>query len=176
MVISWFNIILPTLLLVISFAILISNNLVINTILVSLFSLFIACTYVLMSAPDVAITEASVGAGLSTIFMFEALSLMKKKETQKLKHNIFIIILMIVIFLCLFTLIQNMPHFGEQNAPIHNHVAPYYIENTKKVADVPNIVTVILASFRGYDTLCETIVVFTAAVCVTVILKEEKND
>jgi multicomponent Na+:H+ antiporter subunit B len=55
------------------------------------------------------------------------------------------------------------------------HVAPYYVENTEKVAGIPNIVTAILASFRGYDTFGETIVVFTAALCITLTVKEEEK-
>ncbi len=55
-------------------------------------------------------------------------------------------------------------------------IAPYYVENTEKATGIPNIVTAVLASFRGYDTFGETIVVFTAALCITLILKEEKDN
>jgi len=69
----------------------------------------------------------------------------------------------------------ELPNFSDHEAPIHQHVAPYYMENTEKVIGIPNVVTAILASFRGYDTFGETVVVFTAALCITLILKKEND-
>jgi multicomponent Na+:H+ antiporter subunit B len=63
-----------------------------------------------------------------------------------------------------------MPNFGDPNAPIHHHVAPRYIEDSGREVVVPNIVTSILASYRGYDTLGEVTVIFTAACGVLVLL------
>jgi len=75
-----------------------------------------------------------------------------------------------------------MPHYGDPAAPIHHHVAPDYIEGTRTDFGVPNIVTAVLVSYRGLDTLGETAVVFTAAVGVLMLLvgdrkrkKEEKE-
>ena len=64
----------------------------------------------------------------------------------------------------------DMPAFGTAQAPIHEHVAPDYIARTPDDIGVPNIVTGILASYRGYDTLGETTVIFTAAVAVILLL------
>ena len=63
-----------------------------------------------------------------------------------------------------------MPHFGDPQAPIHEHVAPRYIYTSPTEIGIPNMVTSVLASYRGYDTLGEVTVVFTAGVGVLVLL------
>ena len=63
-----------------------------------------------------------------------------------------------------------MPHLGDPDAPIHRHVAPRYIEDSPREIGIPNVVTSVLASYRGYDTLGETVVVFTAGIAVLVLL------
>ncbi len=63
-----------------------------------------------------------------------------------------------------------MPNFGDLNSPANTHVAAYYIQNSATDINVPNMVTGILASYRGFDTLGETAVVFTAGIGVLVLL------
>jgi multicomponent Na+:H+ antiporter subunit B len=62
------------------------------------------------------------------------------------------------------------PAIGDPQAPIHQHVAPWYLENTPRLIDIPNVVTAVLGSFRGFDTLGEVFVVFTAGIGVLSIL------
>ena len=64
----------------------------------------------------------------------------------------------------------DMPRYGDPAAPIHHHVADDYIERTDDDIGVPNMVTAILASYRGYDTWGETTVIFTACVGVLMLL------
>ncbi|MGD8920604.1 MAG: cation:proton antiporter, partial [Gammaproteobacteria bacterium] len=65
---------------------------------------------------------------------------------------------------------SDLPRLGDPNAPIHTHVAPRYILESPKEIGIPNIVTSVLASYRGYDTLGETTVIFTAGVAVMALL------
>ena len=65
---------------------------------------------------------------------------------------------------------MDMPRYGDPNAPIHSHVAPYYLTRTGPDTGLPNVVTAVLASYRGYDTLGEVAVIFTAGVGVMVLL------
>ncbi|MDM8335125.1 DUF4040 domain-containing protein [Wolbachia pipientis] len=169
------NVILLLLLLTVTVFIVLSKHLVVIGVLMCAFSSFIALMYLIMNAPDVAITEASVGAGLSTVFTFAALSLIKDHKVN-LSYNPITLFFMSFLAVCLSYFMIQLPDFGNHDAPIHSHVAPYYIENTERVTGILNIVTAILASFRGYDTFGETIVVFTAALCITLILKEEKEN
>jgi multicomponent Na+:H+ antiporter subunit B len=64
----------------------------------------------------------------------------------------------------------DMPRFGDPAAPVHRHVAPRYIEDSPTEVGVPNMVTSVLASYRGFDTLGETVVIFTAGVGVLALL------
>ncbi len=69
----------------------------------------------------------------------------------------------------------DMPNFGDPQAPANHHVAPRYIEKTHEETGVDNMVTSVLASYRGYDTFGETTVIFTAGICVILLLRENKN-
>jgi multicomponent Na+:H+ antiporter subunit B len=59
-------------------------------------------------------------------------------------------------------------------SPASQHVSPYYIENTIQDTSVPNIVTSVLADYRGYDTMFETIVIFTAGLACIFLLRTSK--
>ncbi|MGB5740451.1 MAG: Na(+)/H(+) antiporter subunit B, partial [Woeseia sp.] len=64
----------------------------------------------------------------------------------------------------------DKPRLGDPEAPVHQHVGPWYLEKTPELIDIPNAVTAVLASFRGYDTLGEVFVVFTAGIGVLFLL------
>ena len=64
----------------------------------------------------------------------------------------------------------DMPAFGDPQAPAHLHVAPRYIEQGLMETGVPNLVTAVLASYRGFDTLGEVTVIFTAGIGVLLLL------
>ena len=64
----------------------------------------------------------------------------------------------------------DMPAYGDPSAPIHGHMAPEQIAGTQNEFGIPNIVTAILGSYRGYDTFGETTVIFAASVGVLLLL------
>ena len=70
----------------------------------------------------------------------------------------------------------EMPDWGDPNSPASRHVSPRYIENSYGETEVPNMVTAVLADYRGYDTFGETTVVFTAGICVLLILRGTKKE
>lgn len=70
----------------------------------------------------------------------------------------------------------EMPDWGDPNSPASRHVSPRYIEKTYSETEVPNMVTAVLADYRGYDTFGETTVVFTAGICVLLILRGAKKE
>jgi multicomponent Na+:H+ antiporter subunit B len=70
----------------------------------------------------------------------------------------------------------GLPAFSDPQAPIHVHVVPRYLHQIKQEVDVPNVVTAVLASYRGYDTLGETTVVFTAGAGVIALLRRRRKD
>ena len=68
-----------------------------------------------------------------------------------------------------------LPEFSDPQAPIHQHVVPRYLNDIQHEVDVPNVVTAVLASYRGYDTLGETTVVFTAGAGVVALLRQRRR-
>ncbi|ATZ61569.2 MAG: hypothetical protein BME93_05810 [Methanosarcinales archaeon Met12] len=69
--------------------------------------------------------------------------------------------------------VVDMPAFGDPEGPVHQHVAPRYIEMAYEETGVKNIVTAVLVSYRGYDTLGELTVIFTAGAAVISLLGRE---
>jgi multicomponent Na+:H+ antiporter subunit B len=68
----------------------------------------------------------------------------------------------------------EMPDWADPQSPASTHVSPRYIEKTIEETTVPNAVTSVLGDYRGYDTLGETTVIFTAGVCCVVLLRRSK--
>ena len=69
----------------------------------------------------------------------------------------------------------DMPHFGDPDSPANSYPNPSYIERTEGDIHIPNVVTAVLASYRGYDTLGETVVIFTAGIVVLVLLRGSRS-
>ncbi len=69
----------------------------------------------------------------------------------------------------------DMPDWGDAGSPASRHVSPRYIEKSEKETSVPNMVTAVLADYRGYDTLGETAVIFTAGVCCVLLLRRYRK-
>ncbi|WP_026836445.1 DUF4040 domain-containing protein [Limisalsivibrio acetivorans] len=148
-------------------------------ILLGAYSLFMALVWTNLNAVDVAFTEASVGAGITTVLMIAALSRTKRKEdvsnripgmSIRFEKVLPLIIVLATGALLVYGTI-DMPEYGSYQAPIHQHVAPEYIHEAKHETGSYNIVTSILASYRGYDTLGETTVVFTAGIILILLLR-----
>jgi multicomponent Na+:H+ antiporter subunit B len=147
-----------------------ARNLFVVVMFSGIYSLLMATVMVVLDAVDVAMTEAAVGAGVSTVLMLAVLGLVKTREAP-LRHSP-----IIPIIVCVLTggaLIYGtiaLPPFGRADNPQNQHVAPYYLENSKKDTGAPNVVTAVLASYRGYDTLGEVTVVFTGGIGVLILL------
>ncbi len=65
----------------------------------------------------------------------------------------------------------EFPDFGDPDSPAASHVSPRYIEEAMAETSAPNIVTAVLADYRGFDTLFETAVVFSAAMACFFLLR-----
>jgi multicomponent Na+:H+ antiporter subunit B len=68
-----------------------------------------------------------------------------------------------------------LPPFGTPDAVIHRHVVPRYLADSIKETNVPNVVTSVLADYRGFDTLGETTVIFTAGIGVMLLLRRARR-
>lgn len=146
------------------------HNLFAIVMLSGIYSLLAATFFVVVDAVDVAFTEAAVGAGISTVLMLGALSLCGRHEKPAARSTFLPLLVVVVTGAALVYGTLDMPSYGDPNAPIHQHVAPRYINDSLKETSVPNMVTAVLASYRGYDTLGEVTVIFTAGIGVLVVL------
>lgn len=138
--------------------------------LFSIYSFLSALIFVSLDAVDVAFTEASVGAGISTVLMLVTLVLTGRTEKENPHSSMLPLVVVLVTGAALVYGTLDMPPFGDPNNPVHQHVAPRYIEESPKEVGLPNMVTSVLASYRGFDTLGETAVVFSAAIGVLALL------
>jgi len=69
----------------------------------------------------------------------------------------------------------DMPDWGDPASPASVHVSPRYITNTEIETATPNMVTSVLADYRGYDTLGETTVIFTAGMACILLLRRRRE-
>lgn len=166
-----------------------------------IYSLLMALVWANMHALDVAFTEASVGAGITTVLLLGALA-----RTDRWAKKAARAINLPALLICLFTggmLIYgtlDMPAFGDPQAPIHTERVPKLLaQRVGKVPDghvrkyappdpahlvpnddfgghVPNTVTSLLAAYRGYDTMFETTVIFVAGVGMVLLLRRRRDD
>ena len=169
-----FAIFLLTLLVLTAVAIVRTPDLLVAVMLSGIFSLLMAANFFLLDAADVALTEAAVGAGITTVLFLGALALTTEREDVVAAKRWLWISVVAVTTLVLVYATFDKPRLGDPDAPVHQHVAPWYLEQTPALIDIPNVVTAVLASFRAYDTLGEVFVVLTACIGVLFVLGSTK--
>ena len=144
-------------------------------ILSGIYSFLMGAVLVALDAVDVAMTEASVGAGISTVLLLGALALCRSDEARVRRRKWMPLAAAVSAVGMLVYGTFGLPEFNNPGAPIHQHVAPRYLQEALPETGVPNVVTAVLASYRGYDTLGETTVVFTAGVGVIALLRRARK-
>lgn len=163
------------LLAVTAFGVLRLRNLVAVVMLMGIYSFLSAALFVVLDAVDVAFTEVAVGAGVSTILALGTLALVGTRQKRHAKSPVIPLLIVLVTGGMLVYGTYDLPRWGQPDNPVHGHVAPEYLADHVPLAGdegdvlevhIPNIVTTVLASYRGYDTLGETTVVFAAMVGV----------
>ena len=176
MIITLIDIILLTFMGATAIAILRLRSLFAVVMLSGIYSLLAASMFVALDAVDVAFTEAAVGAGISTVLMMATLALTGERE-RPAAHTAWLPLAVVTVTgAALLYATFDMPPFGAADAPVNLHVAPRYLNDSFGEVGLPNVVTSVLASYRGYDTLGEVTVIFTAAVAVIILLGGRKGD
>lgn len=165
-----FALFLLSMLVVSAIAIVRTDNLFAAVMLTTIFSLLMAANFFVLDAADVALTEAAVGAGITTVIFLSALGLTTERELRVQRGQRLGMVVVAVLATIIIYATFDSPRLGDPEAPVHQHVAPWYLENTPVYMDFPNVVTAVLGSFRGYDTLGEVFVVFAACIGVLFIL------
>ncbi len=165
------NILFLAILFVVALAIARLRSLFAIVMLSGVYSLVSAAWYILVDAVDVGFTEAAVGAGMSTAVLLGAMLLTARtaKPEKPLKR-------IGPFFVCLVTGVMliygsiDLPALGDATSPANAGVGLTYLQINWYDMGVPNVVTSVLASYRGFDTLGETAVVFTAGLAVALLL------
>ena len=116
-----------------------------SVMLLGVFSFLMAVSFFLLDAVDVALTEAAIGAGVSTVLLLATLSLTTRHEKGRDILLPALGLLVVVAGGLLLFVTLDMPALGDPDAPAYNHVAPRYLEQGPDEIDIPNIVTAVLA-------------------------------
>ena len=151
-------------------AVLFTRDLLKATMLFAIYSLTIAALFAVLDAGDVALTEAAVGAGISTILILAVLALVPRHEKRAFGHNIPALIVVLITGAALVYASFDLPIFGDPNNPVHTQVGQYYTQNTYGDMGIPNMVAAVLASYRSIDTMGEAVVILTAGIGVFALL------
>lgn len=83
---------------------------------------------------------------------------------------------LLVVFLASFACLlvwasEGLPDRADPRSPANQHVSPEYLIRAEEDTGVPNVVTAVLADYRGYDTLGELMVIVTAGLGCVLVLK-----
>jgi multicomponent Na+:H+ antiporter subunit B len=143
--------------------------------LMGIYSFLGASWMLILDAPDVAFTEASVGAGVSTILAVATLALTTTRTKRPTRVPTIPLLVVALTGAVLVYGTLDMPSFGDPHAPAQDYPVPSYVDRVPAEIHIPNVVTAVLASYRGYDTLGETTVIFTAGIGVLLLLRGARS-
>lgn len=165
------NILFLGMLFVVALAIARLRSLFAIVMLSGVYSLVSAAWYILVDAVDVGFTEAAVGAGMSTAVLLGAMLLTARtaKPEKPLKRLGPLVVCLATGVMLIYGSV-DLPALGDATSPANASVGLTYLKINWYDMGVPNVVTSVLASYRGFDTLGETAVVFTAGLAVALLL------
>lgn len=155
---------------------------VLGTIVVfASFSLGLSIIWVILSAPDVALTEAAVGAGVMSVLFLLTITKTARPEGEDVRRvNPKALAVVGILLVVLLATVPALPEIGSTDAPavqetVNGETTPYgyYIQEGYDETGVENAVAAILVFYRGFDTLGEAVVVFSALVGVFVVTRRE---
>lgn len=169
---------LMALLVAVGVAIIRLRNLFAVAMLTGVYSLLSAAWFVSLDAVDVGFTEAAVGAGISTVLLLGAMLLTAREaEPVGAWRSAAALVVVVAAGAALFYALPDLPVYGDAASAANTYVGALYLERSPYDIAIPNVVTSVLASYRGFDTLGEVFVVFTAGVGVALLLGiGEKGD
>lgn len=165
------NIVLLTLLAFITVGIIRIRNLFGIAVLLGAYSFLMASVMIVLDAVDVAMTEAAVGAGISMVLVLSALYLTRIHEAPPRHSQILPLVITLGTGGLLIYGSWDLPPFGTADQPVNTHVGATYLAENMDATAIPNVVSAVLASWRGFDTLGEATVIFTAGIGVLLLLR-----
>ena len=192
-----FRLILLIFLVICALCVSFSKKLLVSVVIFMSYSLVMSMLWILLESPDLAITEAAVGAGVTSVLFFITLKRIsaigrehaneKDKITKEINtrlavklfdryYKIAAIVLGIAIITALVITVSNLPAFGDASNPYNNEVSMRYLEKGLEETGAVNAVTGMILDYRAFDTFGESCVLFIAAACVLILLRDDKID
>lgn len=174
-----------------------SKNLLVSVVIFMSYSLIMSIIWVLLESPDLAITEAAVGAGVTSVLFFITLKRIgaigkehpdeQDKTTKEINSRPAVkqfgkfykgaaVTLGAAIIFALLLMVSNLPAFGDADNPYNNQVSERYLEKSIEETGAVNAVTGMILDYRAFDTFGESCVLFIAAACVLILLRDDKTD
>ncbi len=147
-----------------------------TVLFLSAYSGIVSALLALLGAPDVAFTEAVAGAGISTVVLMALMGQIDVRAVPQpsARARPLAAAAAVALGATLLPAILALPPFGAPDAPPAVHVAPDYLRHAVADMHTPNVVSAVLADYRGFDTLIETTVILTAAVACVLILPRRR--
>ena len=137
-----------------------------------------ALTWSAIGAVDVGFTEAVVGGGASTVFFLAALlKTSRRRSPPGARMRWGALVIVVAVGAALLATTRDLPLWGSPETPPSLHVSPRYLARTIEETATPNAVTSVLADYRGYDTLIETVVILTAGLgCWLLLMRDGQRE
>jgi len=147
------------------------KDLLSSVVAVGAVGLGLSIVFLILKAPDVAITQLVVEI-LALIILIRAT--LKKDLPFSTSGRWFFNTVVTMCFISLFLVVSyrcllDLTPFGQ---PIMR-VARVYLDNAKELTGATNIVSSVILDFRAYDTLGEATVLFTAVIGVLTIVRRK---
>ena len=185
--------ILLGLLLVMAIAISITSHLTSAIIIFAAYSVVKSVIWILLTAPDLAITEAAVSAGISGVLFFIVLKQIhvvrrEHREQDECKvqkdlnadkgmfrhfYNTVSVIIGLGLTGVLVYTVSVLPPFGDPSNPTNNEVPRKFIEEGVLDTGALNVVASMLFEYRAFDTLGEAAVLIAAVGAVLILLRSD---
>lgn len=159
-------------------------------IIFTTYSLVMSLVWIIFQSPDLAITEAAVGAGITSLLFYIALSnigelrefenikIRKKTREKKNKgyYNLIGIGFTLFIVVMLLISVSYMPPYGGADNPAVNEVFHRYVSKGVEETGSLNLVAAVILDYRAFDTFGEAVMLFTATMAVVTLLKNSKDE
>lgn len=154
------------------------RDVIASIVVFAAFSLGVSIIWVILQAPDVALTEAAVGAGVMSVLLLTTVAKTAGSSDDEalVSVNPRALAVVAVLLLVLLSTLPALPSVGDPSAPAlqktdGGELTPYgyYVNEAYDETGVENSVTAVLVFYRGFDTFGEGVVVFSAAVGVLIV-------
>ena len=169
-----FDILILIMVIICAVAALALKDLVSCAVISGAYSFLMCLLWTEMLAVDVAFTEAVVGAGATTVLFFAALLRTSRRRSPVANPLGWAAGAVVAATgATMLWVTAALPPWGDPTAAPAVHVSPRYLAATIAETGTPNAVTAVLADYRGYDTLVETVVIVTSGLACWLLLRRD---